>query len=60
MTYEDEHTKVLLLGVSHVEGRPVQGTCGGQFFLRHLKLGRAVDEPKHDVRTTFLALLLYC
>jgi hypothetical protein len=60
MTYEDEHTKVLLLGGKSCGRKAVQGTCGGQFFLRHLKLGRAVDEPKHDVRTTFLELLLYC
>jgi hypothetical protein len=60
MTYEDGRKKVLLLGMSHVDGgrfkRLVEdSSCRGQI---HLKLSRAIDEPKDDVRITFLELLL--
>ena len=52
MTYEDGRTKVLLLGMSHMNGsrfkRLVEdSTCRGQI---RLKLSRAIDEPNHDVR----------
>jgi hypothetical protein len=60
MTYGNGHTKVLLLGISHVEGRQFKrlvedSSSQGQI---HFKLSRAIDEPKHDVRTTFLELRL--
>jgi hypothetical protein len=59
MTYEDGRTKVLLLGMSHMDGsrfkRLVEdSTCRGQI---RLKLSRATDEPKRNVRTPFWS---YC
>jgi hypothetical protein len=48
MTYGNGHTKVLLLGISHVEGRQFKrlvedSSSQGQI---HFKLSRAIDEPQ--------------
>jgi len=61
MTYEDGRTKVLLLAVSHVDRSRFKRLVRGQHLLGQirLKISRAIDEPKHDVSTTFLELLLF-